>query len=104
MGSVTLIKKAKHLIKRYGWIRYSFGDRERGFCVLGALRAADNQKFTPAYNMAIKRVRKTLARAKYPSAVYDDFPVIDSWNDDEKFGAKNRAHVQRILTKAMKVK
>lgn len=49
-----VVRRAAKFIEKYGWIQYSSGSREQGFCITGALYASVPQLYrenlvTPAF-------------------------------------------------------
>ena len=71
-----ILTKAKEEIEKYGWIQNAHGDRRRGYCVIGALEAAD-----PDWVDYDKHAR-ALFSGVIPSGVTEDKESrILVWND-----------------------
>jgi hypothetical protein len=82
MTTTTVLKKAKALIQKYGWIQKSNGDQKHGFCASGAIsnviNGCDCEKNGCNGNKPCIYVRteNALSRAmKYkPITIYNDAP------------------------------
>lgn len=96
---VKILQEAKRLIQEVGWVRFSYyipgqythNGKIAGYCLAGALSAADSGEpgnvFTPSYRRvaeAVKRAAGTIC--------------ITRWND---MTARNKDEVLAVLDKAI---
>jgi hypothetical protein len=79
-----VLNGAAQVIEVYGWRRHHLGDRECGFCVLGATNEAAGNDST-AFGCAVSELRKDIG---YGSAA--------AWNDNR---AKDASEVTAQLRK-----
>jgi hypothetical protein len=69
---------ASHLIRDHGWLRGSYGDRGRGFCIDGAVMTAAYDLFGERGPGFVNRMA-TAARASLRRTLSHDLASV--WND-----------------------
>jgi|SRR5580658_5027170 hypothetical protein len=85
----TVLNVAADLIEKHGHLKNSLGNKQKGFCIVGALAEAARESFPPvaahypegyhcALGDAIDRIEKTLPKNK------NGANYIVNWNNDEK--------------------
>lgn len=45
-NKVAIIREAKSLLEKCGWIQGKYGSKDIGFCAIGAIRSARNELFS----------------------------------------------------------
>lgn len=87
---VKLLRKTADNIKKYGWTKNTYGDKSKGFCVAGALIAAQKELKTEGnvYFKADKALDQQL-RMDYNRMSYI------SWNDQQRDKRKVIRFIER---------
>ena len=84
---VGCLKRAKGLLVKYGWIQGRFGDKEHGFCAIGAIRnATESEEIEDEAFYAL-------------SVACADGGNIAFWNDRER---RRKAEVLAAFDRAIK--
>ena len=55
------VMKPSRIIEKYGWTKGTFGNRESGFCLVGALHEAYPENLTKRWNIK-ERIREYLGK------------------------------------------
>jgi len=88
MTTAQVLRKAKGLIRKHGWVQRVFGNSETGYCVMGAIRRA-----SPALGVG--------GRDAFANALPSHMRGIvgpTAWNDAPR---RTKAEVLRAFDKAI---
>lgn len=93
--SVRVLRKARELIKEYGWLQGEMGDAERGFCALGAVWEVTE---TYKHRQFVYQSALNFLRAAVPNPQDDDGRLaVPIYNDG---GNRTRGEVLAVFRKA----
>lgn len=105
MLNSKILSNAKDLILKHGWIKGNFGNKDVGFCMLGALREVDipNLEYfisptecsTPFWHMTRSEAYNLLTQTLHSE--YDDNMSISIYNDTV---ARNVTEVVEMFNRA----
>jgi len=90
MKTVDVLRKAKNLIKRYGWVQGRMGSKDVGFCTLGALNGVSPMPTL----LGAHRAREYLK-----AAIAINYTPIHEWNDRK---TTSKGLVLSVFDKAIK--
>ena len=85
-----VLDTTSELLDRHGWIQHASGDKERGFCLTGALREAHEDP-----DLLVAVLRRLASRTGEP---FDgSWSVVAGWNDEH---GRTKDEVQDLVRRA----